>query len=137
MRHEFCFDHCTGFMILATSAPQNRINLVDEDDGRLKFPGKTENCRDQFVAVTVPFLGQSADVQIDKASTGFTGEGFREHGLTAARRAIEEDTLRCGEERGGSGIEVGSMRVLVTTGTQDCSMEDSNSRSEWVDDRFS
>lgn len=134
MGHEFCFDHCASFMVLATSAPQNRINLVDKNDSWLKLPGKTENCRDEFVTITVPFLGQGADVQVDEASAGFTGEGFGEHSFTAARGAIEEDTLGCGKERGGRRIEMGSVGASVTVNYL---RVDSNSRSERVDDRFS
>ena len=33
-------------------------------------------------------------------------ESLGEHRLAAARWAVEEDTGRCGEERGGVGVEV-------------------------------
>ena len=58
--------HSGYFMIRARTFPHEAVNLVNEDDRRLKLLGETKERSDQFVGISKPFRYENRDGDIDK-----------------------------------------------------------------------
>lgn len=63
-------------MVALRSFSEEGIDLVDEDDGRLRFPSKAKQACDEFIAFPVPFVRENAGGDIDEGGSGFLCEGF-------------------------------------------------------------
>ena len=60
-------------MIALRPLPQERIDFINEDDARLRFPGETEQTSYQFVGFAIPFIGKHRGCDVDKSSPRLLG----------------------------------------------------------------
>ena len=106
-RQKLCLDRTRHLMIILPPIPQQRINLINEDDGRFHLPRKRKQPSDQLVALPVPLVGQGRQRDVDERCSGLFGERFGEHGFPAAGGTVQEDAFGCGEETGGGVVQLG------------------------------
>lgn len=55
-RHELSFHHACNLMIALCPLSQKGINLINENDTRLRLPCETEESSDEFIRFTVPLV---------------------------------------------------------------------------------
>lgn len=98
--------HAARLMFTAPSLAQHSVDLVDKDNTRLQLPRQTEDSVDQLVAVAIPLLGEGGDVQVDEAGARLVCEGLCQHGLSAARGAVQKHTAGGAQQRRRVRVEV-------------------------------
>lgn len=87
--HLLCLNHVTGLVLSARSCSQHRIDFVDEHDSGLELARQTEHSADELVAVAIPLLRKSRNVQIDKACARLMRQRLCQHSLSATRRSVQ------------------------------------------------
>ena len=67
-------------------------DLVNEDDGRLTLPGRSEETPDQFLSLPHKLAGETAGADVEESSVRLAGHGPGQHGLPIAGRTEEQQT---------------------------------------------
>lgn len=94
-------------MVTLTPLPQKTINLINKYNTRLRLPRQTEQTRHELIRLAEPLVRQHGGSDVDECRAGLFGEGFGEHGFSAAGRTVQEDAFGGAEEGGGGGEEGG------------------------------
>lgn len=88
-------------MVALRALAQERVDLVNEHDARLRLAREREQARDELVRLAVPLVREHRRGDVDERRARLLRERLREHRLPAAGRAEEQDAFRRAEEGGG------------------------------------
>ena len=105
LRHELRLHHPRHLMVILGPLPQERVDLIDEDDTRLALPRQAKKSRHKLIRLPIPLVCEHGCCNVDKRCAGFFGKGLGEHCFAAARRAVQEDAFWSTDE-GGRGEEI-------------------------------
>mmetsp|Transcript_9902 Transcript_9902/g.19980 ORF Transcript_9902/g.19980 Transcript_9902/m.19980 type:complete len:289 (+) Transcript_9902:57-923(+) len=81
-------------VLIGAAGAQHRVDLVDEDDGRLSLPRTREERPHQLFRLPDPLGGEGGGAYGEEGAGGLGGDGLGEHRLAVARRTVQEQAPR-------------------------------------------
>mmetsp|Transcript_8481 Transcript_8481/g.26282 ORF Transcript_8481/g.26282 Transcript_8481/m.26282 type:complete len:278 (+) Transcript_8481:297-1130(+) len=96
--HELSLDAQRELGLVVGALLEEHVQLVYEDDGRRQLARQREDGRGELFRLTHPLAEQAGDAQVDEDGVGLPSDRLGQHGLAGARRTVEEDARRPGEQ---------------------------------------
>mmetsp|Transcript_14396 Transcript_14396/g.43609 ORF Transcript_14396/g.43609 Transcript_14396/m.43609 type:complete len:489 (+) Transcript_14396:537-2003(+) len=93
-RHELGFQRQRDVGVPRGSRREKAVDLVEEDDARRELGRERKDRAHELVGLAVVLVGESGRPDVQEGSVGVVCHGTRQHGLAAARRAVEQNAPR-------------------------------------------
>ena len=77
LRHELRLHHPRHLMVILGPLPQERVNLINEDDAWLTLPREAKEPRHKLIRFPIPLVREDRCRNVDECCSRFFGEGFR------------------------------------------------------------
>ena len=90
LHQDFGLDSARGFVVLTTALSAQRIDFVNENDGRTVETGHFEQDADQFLGISAILAGEGCGRHVEELGAAFSGDSLGQQCLSSSGRSIEQ-----------------------------------------------